>query len=121
MVNKVTPLRALMEWREYARILYRAVKNVMLEAEIYITGGVAENRITARSDIDVLIVLPYTPTFNEAVELRTKILEKAEDLELPLYAPIELHIIGKEELKKYMKKGKVIPVKDVTYLDPSST
>ena len=58
-------------------------------------------------------LLPYTSTFNEAVELRSRILEEAEKLGLPLYAPIELHIIGKEELRKYLKKGKVLPVNKI--------
>jgi len=33
------------------------------------------------------------------VNLHAKILEGAEKLEFPLHAPIELHIISKEELK----------------------
>ena len=46
-------------------------------------------------DIEILVVLPEKPSFNEAVEFRMKIMEKAEELNLPLYAPIELHIVGK--------------------------
>ena len=61
-------------------------------------------------DIEILVVLPEKPSFNEAVELRMKIMEKAEELNLPLYAPIELHIVSKEDLRKYVKKGKIIPV-----------
>ena len=112
-MSRITPLQVLMEWRKHVRIMYRAIRNVIPNAEVYITGGVAEDRLTVKSDIDLLIVLPYTSTFNEAVELRSRILEEAEKLGLPLYAPIELHIIGKKELKKYMKKGKVLPVNKV--------
>ena len=67
-------------------------------------------RLTIKSDIDILLVLPQKPTFTQAVELRTKILKEAERLGLPLYAPIDLHIISKEELRKYKKRGRVIPL-----------
>jgi len=40
-------------------------------------------------------------------------LEEAGKLGLPLYAPIELHIVGREELKKYVKKDKVISANKV--------
>ena len=61
------------------------------------------------SDIDILVVLSEKLSFNEAVELRMKIMEKVEELGLPLYAPIELYIVGKEDLRKYVEKGKIIP------------
>jgi len=61
------------------------------------------------SDIDILVVLSEKLSFNEAVELRMKIMGKVEELGLPLYAPIELHIVGKEDLRKYVEKGKIIP------------
>ena len=109
-MTRITPLRILMNWRNYVKIVYEAVKGIIPGAEVYVIGGAAEDRLTILSDIDVLIVLPYTPSFEEVIELRTKIMERAEELRLPVYAPIELHIIGKEEIKKYMKKGKIVPV-----------
>ena len=112
-MGRITPLQVLMEWRKHVRLACKAVKNVIPNAEIYVIGGAAEDRLTVRSDIDILVVLPCTPTFNEAIELRSRILEEAGKLGLPLYAPIELHIVGREELKKYVKKGKVIPANKV--------
>jgi len=109
-MEKTTPLKILARWREYVRIVYKAIKTIAPRAETYITGGVAENRLTVKSDIDILLVLPQKPTFTQAVELRTKILKEAERLGLPLYAPIDLHIISKEELRKYKKRGRVIPL-----------
>lgn len=109
VMDKVTPLQILMGWKKHVKIVYRAVKAIDPKVEVYVTGGAVENRLTARSDVDVLLVLPHMPTFNEAVELRTRILEKAESLGLPLYTPIELHIIGKEELRKYIEKSKIVP------------
>lgn len=108
-MDKIKPLRILLNWRKYVRIIYRAIKSVIPDAEVYVIGGAAENRLTIMSDIDILVVLSEKPSFNEAVELRMKIMEKVEELGLPLYAPIELHIVGKEDLRKYVKKGKIIP------------
>ena len=112
-MGRITPLQVLMEWRKHVRLACKAVKNVIPNAEIYVIGGAAENRLTVRSDIDILIVLPCTSTFNEVIELRSRILEEAGKLGLPLYAPIELHIVGREELKKYVKKDKVISANKV--------
>ena len=73
-------------------------------------GGAAEDRLTVLSDIDILIVLPRGPGFREAAGLRARILEAAEKLGLPLYAPVELHIVGEEELEKYRRTGKLVPL-----------
>lgn len=113
VTGRITPLRALMEWRRYVRIVYRAVRAVIPGAEVYVTGGAAEDRLTARSDVDVLVVLPHTPTFTEAVEVRVRVIEKAEDLGLPPHAPIELHVIGREELRRYATRTRVIPASEV--------
>ena len=109
-MGKITPLHILLNWKKYVKIMYKAIKHVVPYAEVYLIGGAAENRLTIMSDIDILIVLPKKPSFNEAVELRTKIMERAEELGLPLYAPIELHIVGREDLERYWKKGKVVPL-----------
>jgi len=113
MTGKLSPLRVIAKWRRDVKLISEAVKEACPSAEVYITGGAAENRLTVTSDIDVLVVLPYKPSFAESVELRVKILEKAEELGLPPYAPVELHIIGREELESYLKKGKVILVESL--------
>ena len=112
MARRTTPLQILMNWRSYVKKISKAVKATIPEAEVYIAGGAANNRLTIRSDIDILIVLPNKPNFAKSVEIRVKILERAEKLKLPLYAPIELHIIGKKELVKYTKRGKIIPLNE---------
>ena len=106
----ITPLKIISSWKHYVKLIARAVSMVIPEAEAYLTGGVVEDRLTVLSDIDILIVLPHKPGFKEAVELRAKILEEAEKLGLPLYAPIELHIIGREELTRYTRKGKIMKI-----------
>ncbi|RLE83814.1 MAG: hypothetical protein DRJ67_11595 [Thermoprotei archaeon] len=49
-------------------------------AEVYLAGGAAEGRLTVLSDIDVLIVPPEKPGFSQAIEIRVRVLEKAEKL-----------------------------------------
>lgn len=49
----------LKRWREYSSIVARAAKNILgdkLES-IYVVGGVAEDRITVYSDIDIVVVV----------------------------------------------------------------
>ncbi len=97
----------LKRWREYAQSIARATLEIVPNAKVYVVGGVAEERTTIYSDIDVLIVLP------EGVErknLYVRILTKAMDkYGLPLDAPVELHITTKEEARHYMK-SKIIEV-----------
>jgi len=112
MARRITPLQMLMNWRSYVKKISKAVKATIPEAEVYIAGGAANNRLTIRSDIDILIVLPNKPNFTKSAEIRAKILEEAEKLKLPPYAPIELHIISKKELKKYTKRDEIIPLNE---------
>lgn len=65
------------------------------------------------SDVDILVVIPSKPSFQQAVELREKIMEKAEQQGLPLYAPVELHIVGRENLEEYSKRCRIIPALSV--------
>ncbi len=110
-IRSPTPLKIISSWRRYVDLVVKAVSKVKPEAQIYLIGGAAENRLTILSDIDLLIVLPRKPSFSEAAELRTKILEKAVELGLPLYAPVELHIIGEKELADYAKRGRIVRIK----------
>ena len=78
-----------------------AVREVVPNARVFLTGGAAEGRLTVSSDIDVVVVLQHEPTFEEAAEIRAKILEEAEKLGLPIFAPVELHIVGNASLRRY--------------------
>ena len=97
----MTWLRALRRWRDHATLIACAAEKALPGIPVFIVGGAAENRLTAFSDIDVVIVLPRKPSFEEAIDLRTKILEEADKLGLPLTIPIEIHLIDREELKRY--------------------
>jgi len=94
-------LRELARWRTHAEKIACAARTILPNAETYVTGGAAEDRLTAASDIDIVIALPSRPTYEEAVEIRTKILEEAEKIGLPPTAPVELHIVAKEDLNRY--------------------
>lgn len=96
-----TRLQILRNWRKYVDIVARAIREVYPDAEVYLIGGAAEDRLTILSDIDLLIVLPHEPNHDEVIEFKTRIFEKAEELGLPLYAPIELHIVGPETQRRY--------------------
>lgn len=106
--NALTPLKVISSWRKYVEAVAESVKSVVPEAQIYLIGGAAEARLTVKSDIDVLIVLPEQPDMAEAAELRARILREAEEMGLPPYAPVELHIAGPEGLERYARKGRVI-------------
>ncbi len=106
----LSKVRVLSRWREYVTLIAEAVKAVAPQAKVYLVGGAAEGRLTVLSDVDVLVVLPKRLGFEGAVELRAKVLEKAEGLGLPPYAPVELHIIGEDDLRRYSARGKVVPV-----------
>jgi len=105
----ITRLKILRNWREYVSIIVRAVEKVCPSAEVYLIGGAAENRLTLLSDIDLLIVLMHEPDHDEVIKLKTEIFEKAEELGLPPYAPIELHITSPQTQYRY--KGVRIKVK----------
>ncbi len=78
--------------------------------KVYLAGGAAEGRLTVLSDIDIVVVLPHEPAFEEAVRLRARIVEEAEKLGVPLYAPVELHIVGPRGLEKLQRRGRLIPL-----------
>ncbi|MEM4970842.1 MAG: nucleotidyltransferase domain-containing protein [Sulfolobales archaeon] len=100
----------LARWRELAAIVARAAKMVEPGAEVYVVGGAAENRLTILSDIDVVIALPEEPDHDRIIDLEAKIFEKAEELGLPLHAPVELHIVGPRSLQKFLEKSKVVRI-----------
>lgn len=43
--------------REYVEKVARAARDILGDVRVYVIGGVAENRTTALSDIDVLIAV----------------------------------------------------------------
>jgi predicted nucleotidyltransferase len=95
----------LRRWREYAEKIAKAVEDLVPEAEVYVIGGVAEDRTTIYNNIDVLIAIPARVLDDEAKEnLAIEVLEKATDVYgLPWDAPVEVHVADAKTLERYMK------------------
>ena len=93
----------LRRWREYAEKIAKAAESVLGDVEVYVIGGVAEERTTVLSDIDILIVAKHIDA-EEKKTLYVDILEKAiDEYELPWDAPVELHIVDERESEEYLK------------------
>ncbi|MDT7901888.1 MAG: nucleotidyltransferase domain-containing protein [Acidianus sp.] len=87
----------------------RAAHDIEPNAEVYVIGGVAENRITVLSDIDILIVIKRKLSGKERKELSKKILIRAMDFyDLPFDAPVELHIEDEENAKRFFSISKKV-------------
>lgn len=65
---------------------------------IYLLGSAAEGKLTASSDIDVLIVASFPR--RRRVETRIRIMEEAG---LPLLHPFELHLVDEEEAVAFLR------------------
>ncbi|BEP16700.1 nucleotidyltransferase domain-containing protein [Pyrofollis japonicus] len=90
-------------WRQAAQIVARAAKALYPEAKVYVIGSVAEDRFTAISDLDILVVLPYDPDPRERLRIKISIMRRAFDEGLPLHYPVDLHIAGPKRLQEYRK------------------
>ena len=108
MKNALTPLRRFQNWGRHVARLASIIARVAPDAEVYLAGGAAEDRLTVVSDIDVVIVLPREPSLKEAIDLHEKIIEEMEKSGIPPYIPVELHIIGPKRLKRYKKLVKIL-------------
>jgi len=105
----------LKKWREYAVKIAKATRDIVPDAQVYVIGGVAENRVTIYSDVDILVALPTrTLDDNLVKKLKVEILTRAMDnYNLPWDAPVEIHIADAKTIEKYMKTcKKLIPIKE---------
>lgn len=97
----VERLELLKKWRELSLTVAKAAREVLREAlkAVYVVGSVAEDKITVYSDIDIAIVVdnPKYKNINTIVDIKLK----AEELGLPLEAPIDIKIMTEDEFKEY--------------------
>jgi len=98
-------LLLLRKWRNIVHDILRIVKKLYPEAEVYLIGGVAENRITINSDIDVAIVFKSNLSRSDRINVLTRIWEAIDNV-VPMYYPLEIHILNINELVKL--KGRKI-------------
>lgn len=67
-------------------------------------GGVAEDRVTVLSDIDVLVILSRTLAGEEISDPRSRILVRAMDIYgIPFDASVELHVADLERAQRYLR------------------
>lgn len=93
-------------WRWAAGIVARAAKRLYPGARVYVFGGAAEGRLTAVSDVDVLVVLPREPGPRERLRAKLRIMEEAFRSGLPLDYPIDLHVTGPRGLEAYRRHAR---------------
>lgn len=92
-------LLLLREWRSVVRSILQAVEGLYPEAEVYLIGGVAENRTTVNSDVDIAIVFKSSLSKNSRISILTRIWESIEDA-VPMYYPLEIHVLDVNEFAK---------------------
>ena len=105
-------LKYLKSWRSAVEKVRKAVEDLGLNAEVYVIGGVAENRVTILSDIDVLVCLDRENLGRKEVsEIRRKILFTAIDkYGLPWDYPVEIHVITKNQCKEFLNNRKTLKI-----------
>lgn len=89
-------LPLLRRWREIANKVTEAVKRLYPQAEVYLIGGIAENRATINSDVDIAIVFKEPLDRSRRIGILTHIWEFIES-EVPMYYPLEIHILEAKE------------------------
>ncbi len=91
--------RILEDLRKYKSIAAK-VKDVVLkhhkDARVYVFGSVLSGRITASSDIDILVVAELTNEEKEKL--------KADILMEIGFPPVEIHVATEEELRRWYLK-----------------
>jgi len=97
-------------WRKAAKAIANAVKDLGLNATVYVVGGAAENRLTVLSDVDVAIVLCEELYPEKVKEIRRQVMRIAIDkYELPWDYPVDIHVMSCEEFRKmFIDKNKSV-------------
>ena len=91
----------LENWRYWAHRVTEASKSVLGPCEVYVFGSIAECEWTNGSDLDILVICDQlSRSSKDRAELKALIEEKAG---LPLYSPVEIHLVTREEAKWYWR------------------
>ena len=89
-------LEQLKNYRQIAQKVREIAQKRLGNVEVYVFGSVIENKATASSDIDLLIITENIEK-EEAQKLKAAIMESID-------APIELHITSKSSFENWYKK-----------------
>lgn len=99
MSDMLLPLRKLKEnWRSVVESIKLAAKEILGDVYIVAFGGVVEGKVTALSDVDVLVVVDKLP---DAAWKRAKIKGKIEEKAgLPPIHPVQMHLVTWKEARE---------------------
>lgn len=87
----------------------KAAETLLKKPEFYVFGSAVNGELTAASDIDVLITTEDLP---KTLIERAKIKEEIERLaNLPLYHPIQIHLVTRDEAKHSSIYSSIISLK----------
>ena len=97
-------------WRKHLNPFLDLLCSRHPHAKAYLVGGAAEERLTALSDVDVLIVLPHPPLHK--ARFRARPLSEAIERGQPEGFPLDIHVGDEGDLDKYRRMGKVVLLRD---------
>ncbi|MCS7133047.1 MAG: nucleotidyltransferase domain-containing protein [Nitrososphaeria archaeon] len=93
--------KEIMEHLKNYRELAEKVKHIVMErcrdARVLVFGSVVEGKVTALSDIDILVICDLDR--EKIAELKSEIRKK-----LGYHTPIELHIVSDGEFQRWYKR-----------------
>ncbi len=90
--------------KEYLKIIYKNIKLVLNESQIYLFGSIIEGNLVAASDIDILIIAEVPKKHLKRAEIIANIEEKSG---LPLSHPFEFHLLTQEEFDTWSEIYKI--------------
>ena len=104
----VNRLKLLQNWRRVVDSVVEVVKRLYHDAEVYLFGGAAEGRLTILSDVDVLVVFREKLTTEKRVEVLARLWEELERSGVPPYYPLDIHVVGRDELDAYRRRARLV-------------
>ena len=100
----VERLRALLRWREYLGPLRKALKEAFPGCKAFIVGSASKGRLTALSDIDVLIVCNKKLTLMEFAKKTAMVREELEREGIEWSFLFEFHFVTEDRLKDVLEE-----------------
>ncbi len=101
--------KMLREWRTWVQHIARITREILPDAQVYVTGSTVRGDQVGGSDVDVLIISQNIP--EKAIE-KAKIKAVIEEkLNLPPYHPFEIHLLTPKEAQPYLKTTKQLILK----------
>ena len=97
---KYERFKSLLRWRDQLPELLEAVRSVLPDAEVYVFGSALRSRLTANSDVDILVVSDEA-TGSQRHKLAVAIEEKLRNTFI-----FEIHLTTKEKLAWYKRHAK---------------